>query len=452
MKMTEKTVAFVTLGCKLNQYESMGIAEDLERYGFRVVNSQSGADYYVINTCTVTGKTDRRSRHAIHRVLTWNPKARIIVTGCGVQRNPEEFSHLSNVILIAGNREKNHIGELLHTIETRPENGSCIQVAAMEHATFENIPISRFRNYTRAFVKIQEGCNRACSYCIIPRVRGPSRSQVPDRVIAEISNLSQRGFKEIVLTGVDLGTYGLDLLPPATLTELLHRLVMIPDLARIRLSSIEPMEFSADLIDFITESPKICRHFHIPLQSGCDSVLKRMNRHYTTADYSHIITSIHLRQPMACLGADVVTAFPGETDEEFQITYDFIRQSPLNHLHVFTYSRRDGTPAVHHKGHIDPQIARDRCHKLRELGHQKAMEFRKQLIGQTLLAITLTETDKETSLPTALSDNYIRILLKGPTVEPGRIIPVTIVECDGLTSYGHIQGVAEPESNIVEPQ
>ncbi len=435
-KSKKKTAAFLTLGCKLNQYESMGIEESLENAGYRIVSRFQGADYYIVNTCTVTGKTDRRSRHAVRRILKWNPHAKIVVTGCGAQRDASEFRDLPNVILIAGNREKNRIVDLITEAERKSE--LLEQIDPIESAPFMNIAISRFRNYTRAFVKIQEGCNHACTYCIIPGVRGRSRSQDPLEVLSEIRKLAESGFREIVLTGVDLGTYGMDLSPPLRLRDLLENLVDIPGLNRVRLSSIEPMEFTPDLIAFITSCKKICPHFHIPLQSGSDGILRRMDRTYTTSQFRTIVEALRTGSPDACIGADVITAFPGETDTQFQETHEFISSLPLDYLHVFTYSTRPGTPAADYPHQIAPPVAKERCHQLREISQVKSTDFRIRQLNTIRPVITLTSRDKLSGLPVALSDNYIRIQCRGSVPDPGEIIPVTIETVDGLNVFGRV--------------
>jgi threonylcarbamoyladenosine tRNA methylthiotransferase MtaB len=431
----QKKVAIITLGCKLNQYESMGIEESLEHAGYKIVNRTSGADYYIVNTCTVTAKTDRRSRHAIRQALSWNPNAKIIVTGCGSQRNAREFEHLPNVMLISGNREKIHIPDLIADAEK--QTSILTVVDPISEAPFENIPITRFRNYKRAFVKIQDGCDRACSYCVIPSVRGPSRSQQPHLISEEIQSLVRDGsFKEIVLTGVDLGTYGLDLSPATSFLALLKQLVEVDGLQRIRLSSIEPMEFHTDLIDFVTTYPKICKHFHIPLQSGSDTILSKMNRNYTSAEFLDIVTKIKIKEPASCIGADVITAFPGETLDLFEETHAFLCTAHVDYLHVFTYSDRPGTPASRNPEKTTFTDAKDRTHILRALGNEKAIAFRTKMLHQPLQSIILTAKHKQSHLPIALTHNYIQVQIRGRALTAGSIVDVKIEEVRELECLG----------------
>ncbi len=366
-------VAIRTFGCKLNQYESMGLQEALENAGFSVVSHLEAADFYIINTCTVTGRTDRRSRQATRQALQVNPAAGIIITGCGAQRDFQEFAKMTNVRAVIGNREKNRISEILTELMNR--NSNILEISDLEKAPFERLSISRFRNYTRAFVKIQEGCNRSCSYCVIPSVRGPSRSQKLELVIGDIELLVNKGFHEIVLTGIDLGTYGFDLHPKCDLTTLITRIEQIRLLGRVRLSSIEPMEFNTDLINKVTGSEKICSHFHIPLQSGCNRVLKRMNRSYSCEEYSAIVSMIRKNAPHACIGADVIVGFPGETEVDFSETFRFIEENPIDYLHVFSFSIRKGTRAATFPGQNPPEIIKQRSHTLRELGIVKAKRY-----------------------------------------------------------------------------
>jgi threonylcarbamoyladenosine tRNA methylthiotransferase MtaB len=434
-------VSILTLGCKLNQYESMGMSEQLKNAGYVLTDPKDGADVYIINTCTVTGKTDRRSRHAVRRVLKWNPEARIIVTGCGVQRDPGEFVDLPNVRVVAGNREKMHIQEL---VDNLADQQTKVQVKSIETAPFENIAIHKFGKYTRAFVKIQDGCQQHCSYCIIPRVRGPSRSQTPDRILQEIEQLVKSGFQEIVLTGIHLGLYGLDLSPATNLVALLKELVTINGLKRIRLSSIEPTKIFSELIDFIVTEPKICRHMHIPLQSGSDRILERMNRTYTTTEFSRLIHKIKNAVPDFCIGADVIVAFPGERVEQFDETCDFIRANPFDYLHVFTFSPRDGTPAASLGERVKPDEAKRRCHILRDLSRNKSIQFRESFIGRELPVLILASKDKNVELPVGLSDNYINVLLSGSVPETGTIVSARIENVLKGQTFGRLTTEPDP--------
>jgi threonylcarbamoyladenosine tRNA methylthiotransferase MtaB len=431
-----KSIAFITLGCKLNQYESVGMQEQFNTEEYVVVAPESGADYYIVNTCTVTSKTDRRSRHAVRRIVNWNPNAKIIVTGCGAQRDSTEFLNLPNVILVAGNREKNHIRNLIEQTPLAPS--PVTYLSSFDDARFDALSISQFGKYTRAFIKIQEGCERKCSYCVIPAVRGPSRSQQPELVLAEITRIVLNGFKEIVLTGIDLGAYGLDLNPSIDLSALLAKISLIPNLERIRLSSIEPTERLSDLLTYLVQNKKICRHLHIPLQSGCNEILTLMGRNYTTDDYAQLIARTKRIEPDVCIGTDVIVAFPGETPELFQKTYSFVESLDIDYLHVFTYSPRKNTAAAGFQGKIEPPEAKKRCHAMRALSLIKANAFRKKLIGCRLNSIILASEDKPTGMQIALTDNYVKVLLRNSSLIPGTLVDVVITEVEDLSCVGQI--------------
>lgn len=432
---TEKLrIAIQTFGCKLNQYESAGLQEELENAGFIVVSPDDFADYYIINTCTVTGKTDRRSRQAARHVLTINPGAGTIMTGCGAQRDWASLAKLPNVIAVLGNREKHQIVDFIYKLQQ--DRTQICRISDLANAPFERIALTRFRNYSRAFTKIQDGCNRKCSYCVIPSVRGPSRSLDMETVVQDVQRLIDGGYREIVLTGVDLGTYGLDLSPATDLLRLLNMIDSLPSIGRLRLSSIEPMELHPELIEKLTGSNKICRHFHIPLQSGCDRILERMSRTYTRDQYAEKIFKIKRLSPDACIGSDVIVGFPGETDEDFQDTRSFLRDLPIDYLHVFSFSVRDGTPAATFEDHVNPPIIRQRCNDLRSLGYQKACEFRKRMIGKDLPVIILGQKDSVTGFPQALSDNYIRVRMTGSVPEKGSLILAHLEKADKLAMQG----------------
>lgn len=414
----------------------MGMQEELENAGYRIVTSGEESDVVIFNTCTVTERTDRRLLKMIRKIAKQPSETLIIVAGCGAQNSHSEYLKIPAVRAIIGNREKNRIAEFVRDV--LKGDSRIIEISDLTRAPFERLSISRFRDYTRAFVKIQEGCNRDCSYCIIPVVRGPSRSQKPELVIKEIQNLADRHYREVVLTGIDLGVYGLDLKPATTLVSLLSAIETIHGIARIRLSSIEPMEFGLPLIKKLTDSNKICRHFHIPLQSANNRILTLMSRSYDREDYATIIQTLKSLSPDTCIGADVITGFPGETNAEFEDGYRFIERLPVDYLHVFSYSDRIGRPASRFPDKLSPDTKKARCHALRELSFRKSVNFRKQMIGKELSVIVLGVTDKKTGLPQGLSDNYIKILLHGCHLMRGEIRKVIPERVEGLTCYGRV--------------
>ncbi|MEW6377894.1 MAG: MiaB/RimO family radical SAM methylthiotransferase, partial [Thermodesulfobacteriota bacterium] len=307
-----KTIAVATLGCKVNQFESEALMASLELRGYGLVSFEDGADITIINTCTVTHRADFQSRQFIRRAFRSNPKSMIIVTGCYSQVEPEAIGRIEGVQYLLGNREKNQIPDLLPLMEKGEFQR--IQVADIQKETlFSDIPLHSFHHHTRAFLKIQDGCNAHCSYCIVPHARGRSRSLPPVKVLEHLKVLKERGFKEVVLTGIHIGAYGVDLIPPFSLKRLLGRLEKEETPERIRLSSIEPGDFSSGLLSTLTQSTKICPHLHIPIQSGDDEILKQMNRGYDRSFIIDLIRELHQRIPKLSIGADVIVGFPGET-------------------------------------------------------------------------------------------------------------------------------------------
>ncbi|MBU0609804.1 MAG: tRNA (N(6)-L-threonylcarbamoyladenosine(37)-C(2))-methylthiotransferase MtaB, partial [Armatimonadetes bacterium] len=369
------TAALKTLGCKLNQYESEQMREQLQHLGYAIVDFDTPADLVLINSCTVTHHADRDTRRLARRAKKTNAHAFVVVTGCYAEVSPEELRAIPEIDLVCRMTDKLRIGELVRglspavsgadpTSDTRGM-GSAPDTAG-DRPRAPHL-ISQFAEHTRCFVKVQEGCNARCSYCIIPQARGPSRSVPPEEVLEQARRLVLAGHPEIVLIGTHLGQFGLDLPQADGLVALVRCLAAIPELQRLRLSSIEPREVSEDLIALMAQDggqrePKLCRYLHIPLQSGCDSVLTRMNRPYDTAFYADLIGRTHAAQPAAGLGADVIVGFPGESEEEFEQTRQFVEGLPLSYLHVFTYSRRKGTPAADMPGQVPHDVALARNH------------------------------------------------------------------------------------------
>ncbi|MEE8210225.1 MAG: tRNA (N(6)-L-threonylcarbamoyladenosine(37)-C(2))-methylthiotransferase MtaB, partial [bacterium] len=340
-------IAFTTLGCKLNQVETNLMREACRGSIMEVVPFEAEADVYVVNTCSVTGKTDRAARQLVRRAVAQNPQAAVVVTGCYAQLQPEAVAALPGVRLVLGNEEKH---DLLHYLGTLDEdNGSPAHVAVGDigRATeFRSAPVREFTGYTKAFVKIQTGCDFRCSFCSIWTARGPSRSEPPERVLDQMAELARSGVREMALTGVCIGSYGLDLSPPTTLVDLVRRAEGVEGLERLRITSIEPTELTDELLDTISASPLVCRHLHVPLQNGSDRILEAMNRNYRSEFYRGRIEAAAALMPGAGIGADVMVGFPGETDDDFEATMALIEGLPMTYLHVFSYSPRAGTPAA----------------------------------------------------------------------------------------------------------
>jgi threonylcarbamoyladenosine tRNA methylthiotransferase MtaB len=411
-------IALFTIGCKVNQYETEAIAEKLEALGFKRVDFRDKADIYVINTCTVTGESDRSSRQAIYRAKRKSPDAKIIVTGCYAQLDKEFLESLPGVSLVVKQQDK---GKLPSLIAQLIDQGSRVEEIDDQFFDFR---VKGLAKHTRALVKIQDGCEKNCAYCVVPFARGKERSREVGQIISEINDLVENGYKEVVLTGVHVGRYNRDGIGLAELTKSVLKETKVE---RIRYSSIESKEFSDELIDLISESDRICRHLHIPLQSGDDVILQKMKRDYSTEEYRKLVEKISHKIPDVMIGADVIVGFPGETDEQFQNTCNFIRSSPVNYLHVFSYSGRKGTLASSMPDKINPQVIHRRSDILHDLGNEKWITYIYRFIGKKLNVLIENRRDKKTGRLTGLSGNYIRVLLDGDDSLKNQIIPVRIL-------------------------
>ena len=424
-------IAFSTLGCKINQFDTAVMKEKLRSEGCTLVPFEEKADVYIINTCTVTKKSDYQSRQLIRRAKRNNPRARIIVTGCYAQVNPSEIGRMQEVDLILGNMEKEDVIDYVKNMEKSIFVGDISLQTRFRYAW-----VKRFSDRTRAFLKIQDGCSDRCSYCIVPIARGPNRSAEPPEVIKQIENLTASGCQEMVLSGVHLGTYGKDLNPSINLTCLLKEILDNTSIKRIRLSSIEPMDLPDGLIDLMSSSDRICRHLHIPLQSGSPRILQAMNRDYTPYDYKDLILRIEEKIKGVGIGTDIIAGLPGEGEEDFLATMRLIAELPFSYLHVFPYSIRPGTSAATMDRQIPERIKKERCKRLRDLGSKKNLDFKKQHIGLTLKILIEEEEDKETGLLRGLSDNYLRVLLKGEDSLKNKIVDVAVEGLKGDNLLG----------------
>ncbi|MDP3028494.1 MAG: tRNA (N(6)-L-threonylcarbamoyladenosine(37)-C(2))-methylthiotransferase MtaB [Deltaproteobacteria bacterium] len=419
-------IAIETLGCKVNQFESAAIEEQLRAKGHTIVPFSQPADAYIINTCTVTAKADFQSRQLIRRAMRTNPAARIIVTGCYVQtasRELLEFCQAGNVCLV-GNDQKFNLANYL--IPHNPDNSFEIYVGAIEEVkNIRPFTVEHFPRRTRAFLRIQDGCNAFCSYCIVPYARGRSRSLPPVEALKQTERLVEGGYQEIVLSGINLGRYGRDITPPTSLYELLVSLEKVNGLRRIRLSSIEPAEITKELVTFMAKSEVICPHFHIPLQSGSTETLKRMNRHYTAEFYRDMIGIIHTAIPMAAIGTDVMVGFPGEGEKEFKETYDLLSKLPITYLHVFRYSARRGTAAYAFPESANAKAATLRAGQLKEMGLLKKKTFYFRNLGQET-SVLIEGRDRHSKLYKGLTPNYIPVLIDTKGVSINGMIDVKI--------------------------
>lgn len=432
-----RRIAVATLGCKVNHYESAGIVEKLAESGHEIVPFTDQADIYIINTCTVTQKTDYQSRQLVRRAHRLNPSAAIVVTGCYAQVAPETFRNLDGVTLVAGTARKNAIPSLLQAGRMSPGTVSVTDIN--NERSFSCLPLSRFPGQTRAYIKIQDGCSAECSYCIIPRARGRSRSREEDSVIEEIRRFIASGYREAVLTGIHLGHYGHDLAPSTNLAKLVRRIENETSLERIRISSVEPMDITDELIALLSHSNRLCRHLHIPLQSGHDRILSLMNRNYTTAAYRNLLAEILDAAPDTALGLDIMAGFPGEGEKEFAGTVDFVASLPVACLHVFPWSPRPGTKAVHMEGRVKEPLKKERARILRELGLKKKEEYGRRFLGRNVPVLIESKRHAGTGLLQGFSDTYIPVLVvDGTSSMINRIVTVTIESQQGTMLLGKV--------------
>ena len=376
-----KTIAFHTLGCKVNTYESNAMLKIFQDAGYQEVDFKEVADVYVINTCTVTNTGDSKSRQMIRKAIRKNPEAVVCAVGCYSQVAPEDIEQIEGIGVVLGTQYRKEIVDLVE--EYQKTNQKIVKVDSVKNLRkFEDLNIDRFKN-TRAFLKIQDGCNNFCTYCIIPYARGRVRSRKPESVLKQAELLVSRGYVEIVLTGIHTAGYGEDL-ENYSFYDLLVDLVKIKGLKRLRISSIETSQITDEIIDLIGSNDIIVDHLHVPLQSGCDATLKRMNRKYTTEQYLEKINKIRSYLPNIAFTTDVIVGFPGETDEEFQATYDFIKKVNYSQLHVFPYSPRKNTPAAKMKDQVNDQVKHQRVERLLELSKQLNYDFAMKQIDKTL--------------------------------------------------------------------
>jgi threonylcarbamoyladenosine tRNA methylthiotransferase MtaB len=433
-----KKVAFHTLGCKVNQAESEAMKTLFQSRGYQVVDFNEPADVYVINTCTVTHLADRKSRQMIRQARRRNPDAVVAAVGCYVQANREEVAKHTDVDLLIGTEKRQNLVDLVEKAgkEQRLINAVGDIMAAKE---FEELPLDFPATRTRAFLKIQEGCNQFCTYCIIPYTRGPIRSLPLEKVLQAAEVYVAKGYKEIVLTGIHIGLYGTDLSGDLTLVQAVEGLLAVPGLERLRISSIEPEEVTQELLALMAGSSKICPHLHIPLQSGSDRILAKMNRPYTTSDFCRVVNQARDLIPEIAISTDIIAGFPGEGEEEFAATIDFVRRQRFSRLHVFPYSPRRGTPAAAFKEQVTHQIKEERVRSLVKLGKELSLAFHRQQVGKTLSVLVEYEPDREIGLLAGYSGNYIRVLFAGTNNLAGRIVQVLITEaledvCWGIIS------------------
>ncbi|MBI5598478.1 MAG: tRNA (N(6)-L-threonylcarbamoyladenosine(37)-C(2))-methylthiotransferase MtaB [Deltaproteobacteria bacterium] len=404
-------VAVTTLGCRVNQYDSSAIEDRLTEEGFSTVPFSPAADAYIINTCTVTGRTDNQSRQLIRMARRMNPSSIVIVTGCYAQVSPRDVAAIEGVDYILGNPEKDLAVECIK--KGRPPSGPVSIVGQWQRGVPLGLRAAIPRARTRANLKVQDGCDMACSYCAIPMARGFSKSVAHPDILREIEALVERGFREIILTGVHLGAYGADLSPKLTLAALVREIEKRNYPCRFRLSSLDPDEVTDELIEILAGASSVCNHLHLPLQSGDDGILKLMRRPYTAGRFRDTVLKLHEKVRGISIGADVMAGFPGEGEEEFANTYNLIRDLPVSYLHIFPYSRRKGTPASAYPFALDPGEIRTRCDALRELDGRKREEFYASFLSEEMDVLVEGRRDRKTGLLKGRTRNYIPVLIEG---------------------------------------
>jgi threonylcarbamoyladenosine tRNA methylthiotransferase MtaB len=418
-------IAITTLGCKINQYDSAVIQSRLEQQQHSFVPFDEEADFYIINACTVTDRADWEARQLVRRAKRRNPAARVLMTGCYAQVKPQEVAEVPDVDFVVG---LNRLDELLRFVNQTEPLPAMDRVAVGDVRKERGVPVlgaRAFPGHTRAFLKIQEGCNYSCTYCIIPSARGLSRSVPPEEILREVRALAERGFKEIVLTGIHLGGYGHDLSPKLDLTALLEEILEKTPIRRLRLSSLDPREVPERLLRLMAQSETVCPHIHVCAQAGDDRILKQMRRNYDTAYYREIVTKARALLPDAALGSDIIVGFPGESEESFERQMEFFDSLPLTYFHVFPYSIRSGTVAASLPDQVSVTAKKERARKMRELGARKKRDFYKRFLGRR--ASVLVEAD---STPAGglrgYSRNYLPVSFYGESARVNEEVDVAI--------------------------
>nr|WP_068128257.1 tRNA (N(6)-L-threonylcarbamoyladenosine(37)-C(2))-methylthiotransferase MtaB [Nosocomiicoccus ampullae] len=434
----EKTVAFSTLGCKVNHYETEAMWQIFKDAGYSRVEFEDNADVFVVNTCTVTNTGDKKSRQVIRRAIRQNPDAVIAVSGCYAQTAPKEIEAIPGVDIIIGTENRDKLIDYVEQYHEERQPINRVQ-NIMKKRTFEEMDVPYFTDRTRATLKIQEGCNNFCTFCIIPWARGLMRSRDPEKVIEQAEKLVEAGYKEIILTGIHTGGYGEDL-KDYNLAMLLRDLEKVEGLNRLRISSIEASQLTDEVLDVIYHSNKIVRHFHIPVQSASDTVLKRMRRKYTMDFYESRILRLKEMMPGAAITSDVIVGFPGETEEEFMETYDFIKKHHFSELHVFPYSTRTGTPAARMKDQIDNETKEARVKKLIELSDALALSYAEKFKDDVLEIIP---EKMEDGILVGHADNYMKVAVDGDESLTGELVKVKVTEPGYPVSKGEIVKVLE---------
>ena len=429
-----KRVAFCTLGCKVNQYETQAMCELFLNKGYTEVDFDEIADVYVINTCSVTSMSDRKSRQMIRRAKKLNKDAIVVVTGCYAQTASELLSKIDDVNLIIGTSGRSEIVALAESVSSESKH---IAVGDIMHThEFENLSVSSYSERTRAYIKLQEGCSQFCSYCIIPYARGPIRSRSEEEVINEAKRLCKNGFRELVLVGIHIASYGKDLKTDTSLEKMICKIAELEDVKRIRLSSIEPMTLDESFIKAVSSAgDKLCHHFHISLQSGCDETLERMNRKYKSDDFEKIVSGLRRALPDCAITTDIMVGFAGETDEEFEKSIAFADKIAFADMHVFSYSPRPGTPAAKMDNQVLPEMRHERSTRMIKIAEKNRDAFLDKFTGKTLEILFERECENKKGYYEGKSQNYISVICKSDDDLSGQFLNVKLISHkDGIMS------------------
>ncbi|MGI6332305.1 MAG: tRNA (N(6)-L-threonylcarbamoyladenosine(37)-C(2))-methylthiotransferase MtaB [Zhaonellaceae bacterium] len=434
--MVQDRIALHSLGCKVNQNEAEAMLHMFRQAGYREVDFNQKADVYLIHTCTVTHLGDRKSRQMIRRAIKQNPAAIIIVSGCYAQMAPDEILEIPGVDLVVGTQDRNRILELVEQVKESRKPINAVR-DVLHTKEFEELELEH-TDRARAFLKIQEGCQQFCTYCIIPFARGPVRSRDPEKTLREVEKLVENGYKEIVLTGIHTGAYGQDLPQGYDLNWLVSQIAQVPGLARLRISSLDPNEFTPDFIDTISNHPVICPHFHISLQSGDDDILERMRRSYTTEEYRQLVKKLRLEIPQVAITTDVMVGFPGETAEQHRNSMAFVEEMEFAGLHVFKYSPRIGTKAARFDNQVPPEVKEERSKEMIALGRRLKEKFAQSFLGQKL--DVLVEQQTKDGLWEGHTPNYLKVCFEAPQDDlRGKILPVKLIEYAGDFILGEVK-------------
>ena len=431
-------VAFSTLGCRVNVYESEAMTEKFIREGYEIGSFDEVCDVYVINTCSVTNMGDKKSRQIISRARRLNPEAIIAVVGCYSQIAPKEVSNIEGVDVVLGTRNK---GEIVYWVNKAIDEKAqqVIVGEVLRNKVFEELRIEDYQDKTRAFLKIQDGCNRFCTFCLIPYTRGAVCSKKPESVLSEVKQLAEHGFKEVILSGIHTASYGVDLDEDYDLVKILEEIEKIDGIERVRIGSIDPNFFKPEVVDRIEKLTKLCPQFHLSMQSGCDETLKRMNRRYNSAEYKRIVEILRDRIKDVAITTDVIVGFPGETEEEFNKTYEFLKDIKLFKTHVFKYSPRKGTKAAVMQNQVDGKVKEERSKCLLELDKINEKEFINKYIGKNMSVLFEKEVKNKPGVYEGYTKNYIKVEAAFNSDDIiGKIVDVNITKVNGIIAEGNI--------------